>query len=103
MSGKTLTRLDLAEAVARNCGLRKAESVQLVDDILEAIMDGLFEDGVAKISGFATFTVKSKAARVGRNPKTGVEKPIPARQVIAFRASHNMKANVDAGNRAKGT
>lgn len=99
MTRKTLTRLELAEAVARNCGLRKPESAQLVDDILETIIDGLVEDGVAKISGFATFTVRSKVARVGRNPKTGVEKPIPARQVVAFRASHNMKAIVEAGNK----
>lgn len=47
MTGKTLTRLDIAEAVARKCDLRKPRSAELVDDILDAIMDGLVEDGMA--------------------------------------------------------
>lgn len=101
MAGRTLTRLDIAEAVARKCDLRKPRSAELVDGILDAIMDGLVEDGIAKLSGFATFTVRSKQARVGRNPKTGVEKAISARKVVVFNASQNMKSIVDAGNKAQ--
>jgi len=100
MAGKTLTRLELTEVVARECGLRKPESAQLVDDVLEAIMDALVEDGGVKLSGFANFTVRSKKARVGRNPKTGVEETISARNIVSFRASQHMKVEVKDGNKA---
>jgi integration host factor subunit alpha len=99
MAGKTLTRLDLAEVVSQECGLHKPESAQLVGDVLEAIMDAMVEDGAVKIAGFATFTVRSKEARVGRNPKTGVEEAISARNVVGFRASHHMKDKVKDGNK----
>ncbi|MCR9111191.1 MAG: integration host factor subunit alpha [Rhodobacteraceae bacterium] len=101
MAGRTLTRVDIAEAVARKCDLRKPRSAELVDNILDAIMDGLVEDGIAKLSGFANFTVRSKQARVGRNPKTGVKEAISARKVVVFKASQNMKSIVDAGNKAQ--
>lgn len=99
MAGKTVSRLDLAEAVARECGLRKQESMRLVDNVLDVISDALVDEGVAKVSGFATFIVRSKEARTGRNPKTGLEEPISARNVVGFRASQHMKDEVKGGNR----
>ena len=51
------------------------------------------------ISSFGTFSVREKAARVGRNPKTGQEVPIPPRRVLSFRPSHLMKDRVAAGNK----
>ena len=53
-----------------------------------------------KISSFGTFSVRSKTARVGRNPKTGEEAPIPPRRVLTFRPSHLMKDRVADGNKA---
>ena len=94
MEEKTLTRLDLAEALRRDCGIRKEHGTKLVDDVLECITQGLVEDGEVKLSSFATFTVTSKPPRVGRNPKTGEEQPISARKVVRFRASHRMKLRV---------
>lgn len=97
MPTKTLTRLDLAEAVAQNCGIRKKDCIGLVDNVLEVIANGLVDDGEVKLSSFATFTVASKPPRVGRNPKTGAEQPILARKVVRFRASQNMKSRVFTG------
>jgi integration host factor subunit alpha len=94
MTEKTLTRLDLAEALRRDCGVRKEDGTKLVEDVLECIMRGLVEDGEVKLSSFATFTVTTKPPRVGRNPKTGEEQPISARKVVRFRASHRMKSLV---------
>ena len=91
MAGKTLTRLDLAEALRRDCGVRKKDCIGLVDNVLEIIANGIVEEGEVKLSSFATFTVASKPPRVGRNPKTGEEQPISARRVVRFRASQNMK------------
>lgn len=97
MAGKTLTRLDLAEALRRDCGVRKKNCIGLVDNVLEVIANGLVDDGEVKLSSFATFTVASKPPRVGRNPKTGEEQPILARKVVRFRASQNMKSRVATG------
>lgn len=99
MSGKTLTRMDLSEAVFREVGLSRNDSAALVESVLAHMSDALVAGETVKISSFGTFTVRDKAARVGRNPKTGEEAPIPARRVLSFRPSHLMKERVAAGNK----
>jgi len=99
MAGKTLTRMDLSEAVFREVGLSRNESAQLVERVLELMSDSLVEGEQVKISSFGTFSVRSKTARVGRNPKTGEEAPIPPRRVLTFRPSHLMKDRVASGNK----
>jgi integration host factor subunit alpha len=99
MAGKTLTRMDLSEAVFREVGLSRNESASLVASVLEHLSDALVEGGQVKISGFCTFSTRDKSARIGRNPKTGEEAPIPPRRVLTFRPSHIMKDRVAAGNR----
>ncbi|MGC8202698.1 integration host factor subunit alpha [Aliiroseovarius sp. PTFE2010] len=99
MSEKTLTRMDLSEAVFREVGLSRNDSAQLVETVLDHISDALVAGEQVKISSFGTFSVRSKAARVGRNPKTGEEVPINPRRVLTFRPSHLMKDRVAAGNK----
>ncbi|TDL84144.1 integration host factor subunit alpha [Palleronia sediminis] len=100
MAGKTLTRMDLSEAVFREVGLSRNESAQLVESILQHVADALVADEQVKISSFGTFTVRSKNARIGRNPKTGEEVPIHPRRVLSFRPSHLMRERVAEGNKA---
>ena len=100
MSDKTLTRMDLSEAVFREVGLSRNESAQLVESILQYMSDALVKGESVKISSFGTFSVRNKSARIGRNPKTGEEVPIHPRRVLTFRPSHLMKDRVAAGNRA---
>lgn len=102
MSDKTLTRMDLTEAVFREVGLSRNESAALVDSVLQHISDALVRGEQVKISSFGTFSLRDKNARVGRNPKTGEEVPISPRRVLTFRASHLMKDRVLAGNRGRG-
>lgn len=99
MSEKTLTRMDLTEAVFRDVGLSRNESAQLVESVLQHISDALVEGETVKISSFGTFTVREKGQRMGRNPKTGEEVPISPRRVLSFRPSHIMKDRVARGNR----
>ena len=99
MAGKTLTRMDLSEAVFREVGLSRNESAQLVEQVLTLVSDELAGGETVKISSFGTFSVRKKAERVGRNPKTGEEVPILPRRVLSFRPSHLMKARVAEGNR----
>ena len=100
MAEKTLTRMDLAEAVHNEVGLSRNESAELVEAILRHISDALVRGESVKISSFGTFSVQEKAARVGRNPKTGEEVPIHPRRVLSFRSSHLMKERVASGNKA---
>ncbi|MGB8622924.1 MAG: integration host factor subunit alpha [Paracoccaceae bacterium] len=99
MTSKTLTRMDLSEAVFREVGLSRNESAALVETVLSHMSDALAKGETVKISSFGTFSVRDKAARVGRNPKTGEEVPILPRRVLTFRPSHLMKDRVAAGNR----
>lgn len=98
MSGKTLTRMDLSEAVFREVGLSRNESAQLVETVLAHLSDALVAGDSVKISSFGTFNVRDKGERMGRNPKTGEEVPIQARRVLTFRPSHLMKERVAKGN-----
>lgn len=99
MSDNTLTRMDLSESVFREVGLSRNESAQLVESVLTHMSDALVAGESVKISSFGTFSVRDKAARVGRNPKTGQEVPISPRRVLTFRPSHLMKNRVAAGNK----
>ncbi|MGZ9812431.1 integration host factor subunit alpha [Pseudoroseicyclus sp. H15] len=99
MASKTLTRMDLAEAVHNEVGLSRNDSAQMVESVLNHLSDALVRGESVKISSFGTFSVREKAARVGRNPKTGEEVPIHPRRVLTFRASHLMKDRVAEGNR----
>ncbi len=100
MSYKTLTRMDLSEAVFREVGLSKNESSDLVESVLELMSSALVKGEQVKISSFGTFSVRQKNARVGRNPKTGEEVPITPRRVLTFRPSHLMKEQVATGKKS---
>lgn len=99
MSGKTLTRMDLGEAVFREVGLSRNESSDLVEAVLDHVSDALVSGENVKISSFGTFSLRDKKGRIGRNPKTGEEVPITPRRVLTFRPSHLMKDRVSEGNK----
>ena len=99
MTDKTLTRMDLADAVHEEVGLSRNESAELVESVITHMSDALAAGHNVKISSFGTFSLRDKAARVGRNPKTGEEVPITPRRVLSFRPSHLMKERVAAGNK----
>ena len=69
-----------------------------MESIIGKVSDALVAGNSVKISSFGTFSLREKAERVGRNPKTGEEVPIHPRRVLTFRASHLMKDRVAAGN-----
>ena len=90
----TLTRADLAETINRKMGFSRAESLDLVEAILDKMSDALARGENVKISGFGSFVLRDKNERIGRNPKTGIEVPIAPRRVLTFRASQTMRARV---------
>ncbi len=95
MSGKTLTRADLAEAVFQKVGLPRNESSEIVELVLREIVTSLERGDPVKLSSFGSFGIRDKGERIGRNPKTGQEVPITPRRVLVFRASNIMKQRIN--------
>ena len=99
MANDSITRIDLTEAVHNEIGLSRYESSKFVEQVLELISSALLKNEQVKISKFGTFSTRNKVARVGRNPKTGIEAEISERRVITFRASNNMKQSINKDSR----
>ncbi len=94
MKSGALTRADLAEALHQEIGVTRQDGAGLVERTLDLIVEALGQGETVKLSGFGVFQVRSKNARMGRNPKTGAPARIEPRRVISFRASQVMKARV---------
>ncbi len=97
MSGKTLTRADLAETVVQKVGLPRNESQDMVELVIKVLSDRLAEGEAVKLSSFGSVNIRQQGERVGRNPKTGKEVPITPRRVLVFRPSNIMKDRINAG------
>ncbi len=95
MAGRTVTRRHLTDAVYQEVGLSRNESAQLDESVLDEITNTLARGEAVKISLFGTYTVRDKAQRIGRNPKTGEEVPIFPRRVLVFRASYVLKDRIN--------
>ncbi|MDC0987139.1 MAG: integration host factor subunit alpha [Alphaproteobacteria bacterium] len=95
MSGNTVTRAQLTEAVYQEVGLSRHESADLVESVLLEISTTLAQGEMVKISSFGSFSVRQKGQRIGRNPKTGEEVPILPRRVLVFRPSHVLKNKIN--------
>jgi DNA-binding protein HU-beta len=86
---------DLVDAVAEDSGLSKADATRAVDSVINAITQALKAGKQVSLVGFGTFTVKTRAARTGRNPRTGEAIEIRASKVPGFRAGKALKDAVN--------
>lgn len=93
---KTVTRADVAETIYEEVGLSRKDSSDILDTMLEEIVSELCKGNEVKLSSFGTFTLRSKRARAGRNPKTGVAAEITPRRVISFKASQTLRKTINA-------
>jgi len=62
--------------------------------VLQEVCDAIVRGETVKLSSFATFQVREKNERIGRNPKTGEEVPISPRRVMTFKASNVLKSRI---------
>jgi integration host factor subunit alpha len=92
---RTVTRVNLAEAVYQQVGLSRKESAALVEMVLDEMTNRLVAGESVRLSSFGSFNVRHKGQRVGRNPKTGVEVPIKERRVLVFKSSNLLKARIN--------
>src|SRR5215472_13121049 len=95
MSGNTVTRADLSEAIYKKVGLSRSESAKLVELVLRELTDCLERGEMVKLSSFGVFVVRKKGQRMGRNPKTGEEVPISPRRVMVFKPSAILKQRIN--------
>ena len=89
-----MTKAELADLLFEKVGLNKREAKDMVEAYFELIHDTLVKGGDVKLSGFGNFSIRRKAPRPGRNPRTGEPIPIKARNVVTFHASLKLKAVV---------
>ena len=82
---------DLTKAVAATAGLSSADAGSAVDAVFEAISGAVKARESVAIAGFGTFSAKTRAAREGRNPKTGEEIPIAEKTSAAFKPATALK------------
>ena len=87
MNKHNISRDEIAEAMKSEFGFNRKLCLDIVNDIIEIIIEGLQSDNTVKIHNFGTFKLNNKKGRIGRNPKTKEEFSISSRNVITFKAS----------------
>ena len=93
-----LTKIDITESIREKFGIPKKDCVRIVESLFAIIKDDLNRGNDVMISGFGKWTVLKKKARKGRNPQTGKEMTISARNVITFKSSNVLRNTVNSGD-----
>lgn len=92
-----MNRKELIAALAAKTGSTKTDADRNVLALIEIISDTLKEGGKINLNGFGIFNVRERAARTGRNPKTGEALRIKAARVPAFKPGATLKATLNGG------
>lgn len=85
------TKATMVEDICEKIGLPKKDATDIVEFLFDSMKNCLIEGETLKISGFGSFTVRNKKARLGRNPQTGEPMEISARSVITFKTSQVLR------------
>ncbi|MEO8332616.1 MAG: HU family DNA-binding protein [Gallionella sp.] len=92
-----MTRKELIAALASKTGSSKAEADRNVLALIEVISSTLNNGGKITLSGFGTFEVRERAARIGRNPRTGEALKIKSARIPTFRAGLTLRESLNGG------
>lgn len=90
-----MNKNELVSAVAEKSGLSKTDASSAVDAVFDSIQAELKKGGDVRLVGFGNFSVSHREASKGRNPSTGAEVDIPARNVPKFSAGKGLKDAVN--------
>jgi DNA-binding protein HU-beta len=90
-----MNKSDLVDAIADSAGLSKADAGRAVDSFVSTITGALQSGQAVSLVGFGTFSVRDRAARTGRNPRTGETIQIAASKNPAFKAGKALKDAVN--------
>ncbi|MFU8924928.1 HU family DNA-binding protein [Acinetobacter puyangensis] len=90
-----MNRSELIKHITTTSGLTQVQAINALDAFIKGVEDTLANGGEVALVGFGTFSVKDRAARTGRNPKTGEEIQIAAAKVPSFKAGKALKEAVN--------
>ncbi|MBQ6540606.1 MAG: HU family DNA-binding protein [Oscillospiraceae bacterium] len=90
-----MNKIELIAEIAAKTGLTKKDTEKAVSAAVDAISAELRNGGSVKVAGFGNFTVKEKAERKARNPRTGEEVIVPASKAVQFRPAKALKDTVE--------
>ena len=90
-----MTKVELINQVAAKTGITKKDAGACVEAFLSVIEEALGAGEMVQLTGFGSFEVRERAARMGRNPQTGAEIEIAARRMPVFRPGKLLKASVN--------
>tara|TARA_A200000113_G_scaffold46954_1_gene38366 strand:+ start:739 stop:1017 length:279 start_codon:yes stop_codon:yes gene_type:complete len=91
----TLTKKELAQNLSDKTELSFADAKKFVDLFFDTIKEQLNSGKTVKLSGFGTFDIVQTKERVGRNPKTMEEFPIPSKRKVKFTVSPKVKKSIN--------
>ncbi len=89
-----MNKAELINAVAEKAGLSKKDTEAAITTAIDVIAETLSKDEKVQLVGFGSFEVKSRAARIGRNPRTKEQINIPASKIPVFKAGKALKDTV---------
>ena len=89
-----MNKQELVSAIAKEAGLTKVAAEKSVNALVKAVSGSLKKGNAVQLIGFGTFSVSKRAARTGRNPQTGKEIKIAAKNVVKFRAGADLAGTV---------
>ncbi len=87
----TMTKRELVIKVANKLGMTQSTVAKIIEGAFETISQTLAEGERWELRDFGVFEVKTRASRIGRNPRTGEQVPVPERKVVTFRPGKKMK------------
>jgi DNA-binding protein HU-beta len=90
-----MNKAELIDAIASNAGLSKADAKKALDGFVDATTSALKKGDRISLVGFGSFSVSKRAARTGRNPQTGKEIKIAAKNVVRFKAGSDLSNKVN--------
>ncbi len=90
-----MSKADLVERIAKEAGISKAAAEKSVNSFISGVTASLKKGEPVTLIGFGTFSVTKRAARKGRNPKTGAEIKIKAKKVARFKPGSELRKAVN--------
>jgi len=94
----TMTKRELVIRVANKLGMTQSDVARIIEGTFDAISESLAQGERWELRDFGVFEVKVRASRIGRNPRTGDQVPVPERRVVTFRPGKKMKEEVSDGD-----
>ena len=89
-----LTKKDLVLAVSKDTGITQVDVKRVIQRTLDRLIESLKEGKTVELRNFGVFKVRQRRGRLGRNPRTGQEVPVPPKKVVVFKPGLIMRAQI---------